>query len=61
MHRAIIKRYNLLRVMQNMYSGLLMIYKDRGLFSTKVHMKILLVHWEIDNMRAGIGRRRKDA
>ena len=63
MYRLIVKRYNLLRVIQSIYSGLLTIYKNQGLFSKKVHMKILLVHWEMDNLRASIGRldRQKDA
>ena len=42
MHKAIVKRYNLLRVIQRMYSGLLVIYDDMGLVSATVHMEILL-------------------
>jgi hypothetical protein len=63
MHKAIIKRYNLLRAIQSIYSGLLVIYRNQGLFSKKVHMKILLVHWKLDNLRSNIGRikRQKDA
>ena len=56
MHKAIVKRYNLLRVIQRMCSGLYVKYNDRGLFSAAIHMKILLVHWELDKLRASIGK-----
>jgi hypothetical protein len=61
MHKAIVKRYNLLRSIQRMYEGLLVIYKNPKLFSKALHMKILLVHWELDNLRSSIGKRQKDA
>jgi len=60
-HKSIVKRHNLLRVIQMVYSGLFAIYKNQRLFSKSVYMKILMADWELSKLRASIGKRGKDA
>jgi len=59
MRKTIEKRYNLSRVLLPIYRALHIIFNNQPLFSKSLHMRMLLLHWEIDSLKTEIGRMKK--
>ena len=57
MHKKVVKRYNLTRILLPIYAALKIVFDNKTIFSKAIHMRILLIHWEIDNLKEELGKK----